>query len=59
MKPKQQRYDEACERNVKNSLSTAKYAALKELDKVKHALGIRANDTKYDTQITKRLALAE
>ena len=55
MKSKQQLYDEACERNVRNALPKPKLGTVKGLEAAKHMLGIRKLDTKYDAQILTRV----
>jgi hypothetical protein len=63
MKLYQTRYDEAAERNVRR-MNRAKYNACKEgynekvysLESMKHALGIKQSDTKYDSKLKELLA---
>jgi hypothetical protein len=55
MKPRQQLYEEACERNVRMALPGIKYGTIKGLEAAKHSLGIRQLDTKYDAKILTRI----
>jgi len=66
MKTKQVRYDEAVARNLNKSLKNEKYNVPidaktddreKMFDKVKSAMGIRADDNKYNSQINTRLGI--
>lgn len=66
MKSKQVKYEEAVTRNISKSLGKEKYnvpvdanaeQVEKMFDKVKSAMGIRANDTKFNDRIKTRLGL--
>jgi hypothetical protein len=61
----EQRYQDAIERNVRKSLGNEKYNVpnktqspedmVNRMRDIKHCLGIRVNDSKYDTEIKARV----
>lgn len=63
MKSKQQKYEEACARNVTRSLGKEKYTVPNKSPEdfvngmrfIKNCLGIRVNDSKYDAEIKVRI----
>jgi hypothetical protein len=59
MKPKDQKYQEAIERNLPSLKSAKAYYTLvykkHGLPRIKQMLGIRKTDTEFDAQITEKL----
>lgn len=59
----EERYQSAIERNVRKSLNKEKYNVpnkspadvVEGMRTIKHCLGIRVNDSKYDTEIKARI----
>jgi hypothetical protein len=50
-KSRQQKYQEAVERNICNRYRTPARTKFKSLEEAKHILGARERDTQFDTEI--------